>query len=795
MSTVIWNYFTIAVRNLVRNRLYSIISIMGLAIGLAGCLLIVGYVSHERSFENCHHNRDRIYRVDGYYVIGDSRVSMANISAPVGPALKEAFPEVEKMTRFRRMWDADVEIRDNLIVTESKLLVTDPEILQIFTIPLTEGSPETALEAPYSIIISEQIADKYFEGQSPLGHTVKVNDQHECQITGVFESLPANTQLHTNFFLSYSTLKNMEVDLENWDDILNDYTYLLLRENTDPAQLEQKIPALLEQHMGEDAKTFQLQLQPLKRIYLHSHLSYELPPHGNLDYIYIFSCVAVVILVIASINFINLTTARTSHRMKEVGVRKVLGAFRRQLVIQFLGESVLITMVSMVLGIVLFEFALPQLEAFLGRDLAIDIYRNPIILLSILAMIVVVGVLSGSYPALMLAKHRPTVVLRGGTTGKTFKPTLRRILVAFQFTIAIVLVCVTFIIYRQIQYANTKDLGFDKEDVLLLYSDEEIAPEKLQLVKQEILSNTTALSATALKVPPGGGNYVLYAVRPENSMEEEPILLSMFYVDYDFLSTFKIDLLQGRNFSEEYTQSDESTSIIINQAAIDEFNIDNPIGFKFLATTKEFNVVGVVNDFHNVTLRNQIPPLALRIKHDSNTMLAVKLPPNSQSAAISQIEDTWNRLLPECPLEYKFLGEHLREDYQGDQKMGALFTGFSLLAIFVGCLGLFGLAAFMAEKRTKEIGIRKVLGATVSNIVQLLFKEFLVLVAIASAIACPLAYYLGDMWLESFSYKTHLSWTIFVLSGMLVLAVALMTVSYQAFRAAIANPVDALRYE
>ena len=790
------NYIRVACRNLVRNKLYSVISILGLAIGLAGCLLIIGYISHELSFESCHKFKDRIYRVDGYYVVGESHVSMANISPPIGPAMRDALPEIEFLARFRRLWDAKIALSENLIIEESKFLVAESDLLNIFAIPLKEGNPKTALEAPFSVIISEQIKNEYFRNQNPVGKTIKVNDEFDCQITGVFQNLPDNTQLKTNFIASYTTLEKIGEDLTNWMAILNDYTYLLLQENADPAKVEQKIPALLQEHMGEDAGKLDLRLQSLKRIYLHSNLSYELPPNGDLTYIYIFSCIAVIILVIASINFINLATARTSHRMKEVGVRKVLGAFRPHLVRQFLSESLLITIIAMVLGIILFELALPQLEAFLDRDLAINIYNNPAILMSILAMIIVVGLLSGSYPAFILSKFQPNVVLRGGASGMTSKPVMRRILVALQFTIAIILVSTTFLIYKQIQFAGTTDMGFDKENIVILSFDDKLDADTIHLLKKEIIDKTRVSKASAIKVAPGGSNYILSPIRSEHKPDEEPVLLSFFYIDSDFLSTFDIDLLDGRNFSEEIA-ADADNSLILNEVAVKTFELDNPVGARLLMGSKdaEYNVIGVVKDFHNVTLRNDIPPLALRMKLDGVLRIAVKLPKGEETATLAEIKDVYNQVIPSYPLDYTFLDDHLRRDFEGEQKMGTLFTTFSMLAIFVACLGLFGLAAFMAERRTKEIGIRKVLGATVSSILQLLYKEFFLLIIIANCIACPVAYYMGNQWLQSFAYKTPIGWTIFALSGCIVLAIALLTVSYQAIRAAGSNPTNSLRYE
>ena len=789
------NYMKSAIRSLTRQKLYTAINVLGLAIGLAACLLIIGYVNNELSFENCHQNSDRIYRIDGMYSLGNAQVSMASIMPAVGGAVREAYPEVERVVRIRRLWTVPLEFIDDGISEEREGLAAEPELLKIFTLPLKEGNPQTALEAPFSVVISEELARLHFGEQSALGRTIRARDESDLQITGVFERIPANTQLRTDFVISYSTLEKIGMDTQSWTELFQDYTYVLLREGANPTEIEEKIPVLLRQNLEEDkAKNYILQLQPLKRIYLHSNLSYELSPSGDPAYIYLFGCVAFLILLIACVNFINLSTARVSHRLREVGVRKVLGALRSQLVNQFLSESILLTVVAMLFGIALFEMGKPHLEAFIRHQLEIDILGDPVLLSAMFAMIIAVGVLSGSYPAFVLARFQPSFIFRGEILGTRSRSLFRRILVSFQFVIAIALLCVTFAVYRQINYALTADLGFDNQNILLIDAEEEVSADKQDLIKDEILRSGLALSVTVTDCAPGEPRHNIYGLHPQDKLDEEASFLYGMRVDSDYLSTFGIELVEGRNFSGE-SSADAGKSILVNQTAVEEFGMDPPIGFKFHAGDKAYQVVGVVKDFHALPFHEQITPTGLFAATQNRRVIAAKLRPDFTSETIAQIQATWDGIVPEVPFEHSFLDDLMSDNYDNDRRLGMLFSVFSLLTVFVACLGLFGLSAFSAERRTKEIGIRKALGASVGNIVRLLSKEIVILVVIAGAVAFPVAYLVINRWLETFAYRTDITLTIFLLSGLVVLIIALATVSYQSAKAALANPVDSLRYE
>ncbi len=782
-------YLKSAIRSLTRQKLYTILNVLGLTVGLAACLLIVGYVNNELSFENCHRNLDRIYRMECRYGKGNSQFLTTSIMPAVGPAVAQASPEIEHAVRIRNLWTVPIKWMDDGISEEREVLAAEPDLLNIFTLPLKEGNPQTALEAPFSVIISEELAELHFGEQNALGKTIKARDEFDLQITGVFERIPANTQMRTDLVVSYSTLERIGMDTQSWTGIFRDNTYVLLQAGTDPTKVEGKIPSFLQQHLGEEeAKNYSLQLQPLDKIYLHPDLS-----KGPM-YLYIFSFIAFLILLIASINFVNLSTAQVSHRIREVGIRKVLGAFRPQLVKQFLSESVLLTLVAMVFGIALFEMTKPLLEAYIERQLEIDLLGDPGLLLSMLGMIVFVGVLSGSYPAFVLARFQPSFILKGEILGVRSKSLLRRILVVFQFVIAVVLLCVTFSVYKQIDYAMTTDLGFNPENVLLIDAEEGMSSEKQDLIKDEILGSGLVSSVTVTDCAPGESRVQHYSVRPENKLDLEPVFFHGMRVDSDYLSTFGMELVKGRNFSGEFA-ADVTNSILINQAAMEQLEMNEPIGSKLYIRDKAYQVVGVVKNFHSHSFHMQIMPMVLFAATNDRRLIAVKLPPHFTSQTIDEVEKKWNRIVPGVSFKYSFLEDAIGKNYHEDRKLGTLFGIFSLLTVFIACLGLFGLAAFNAGRRTKEIGIRKTLGASVAGILRLLCKEIVVLVAIANAVAWLVAYLVINRWLETFAYRTQITLTIFLLPGLVVLIIALATVSYQAIKAALTNPVESLRYE
>ena len=572
------NYLKVAVRNLIRQKLYVAVNVAGLAIALTVCLLIIGFLHNELTFEHNHLKRDRIYRVDGIFQFREAGVSMANIMPAMGPAMAAEFPEVERAVRFRTLDNVAVEFDRDLAIVESKIFAAEPALFEIFTLPLKYGNPQTALDAPFSVVISKEIAETYFPDMNPVGQTIKMNDQNDYHITGVLEEVPVNTQIFNNFIVSHATLEKLGMDVTSWDQIFQDFTYVLLNAEADPEAVGAKIPAFLERHLDpEKAKMYILKLQPLNDIYMNSNLSYELQPQGNVQLTYVFSCIAVLILIIATINFINLTTARTAHRLKEVGVRKTVGASRSQLMKQFLSESFLMTLISMLLGLVLFELTRPVLEGFVGRRLDIDYLRDPVLLASMIAMVVIVGVIAGSYPAFILSRHRPSLILRGGAARQGAKSFTRRILVAFQFTITIALLCFTFAIYKQIHFSLHCDLGYDKANIVLVDIEEGLTPEKRRLIADEIIKSGAVRSVSLGSTFPGEERHALYSVRPENKPDEDPTLIHGLCVDPEFCNTLGLELLEGRTLTDN--PADLKSRVLINEAAVETYGIEKPLGF------------------------------------------------------------------------------------------------------------------------------------------------------------------------------------------------------------------------
>jgi putative ABC transport system permease protein len=791
------SFLKAALRNLLRQKSQAIINILGLAIGLAGCLLIAGYIINELSFEDIHVNRDRIYRIDGIYATGENQIPTATIMPPLGPYMKEHYPEVENAAVFRWFYNIDMEINHEKFLG-NKIFLAGPEFFEVFTIPLLAGNPAEDLVQPFTAYINEKVAKKYFGDSDPVGQTVRVMDQIDCRIAGVLEDIPGNTQLKSDFVFSYVSLAQMGMDIESWDQFGNDkdYVYLLLAEGADVAGLQEQIPLILGKHMEpETAGRYHLRLTPLKRVYLHSELNWELPPSGNLTYIYVFLVIAVVLLIIACINFINLSTARTARRFKEVGMRKVMGALRRHMVFQFLGESILTVFIAMIVGLVLFELARHELESFIGKEIELNLFTNFKFLGSILIMIVAVGVISGSYSAFYLARYNPLGILQRGRMHGKSKSLFRRALVIIQFTIAIALIFITVVIYKQLDFFNSRDKGFDSENVVILrYEDEEDAFQKLDLLKKEISQNNLCRSATLVYSAPGEDFMWLQYFTPETHADQPPGLFQIIPTDSDYLATFGLELAAGTNFKET-DNSSESFKIIINERTVEEYQIENPIGYRFLSGKNTYEVIGVVRDFNTLPLDKPLMNLILIGSPYSPREIALKLEPENLSGRIAGIRQVWERMLPEQPFEYVFHEELIKNQYEDESKIGKLFSIFSFLAVFIACLGIFGLVSFSAEQRTKEIGIRKVLGSTVMGIIHLLSRELMLLVLLANLIAWPVAWYLANNWLMQFPYRTGLSWYLYALAGLLAFLIALISAGFQAVKAALTNPADSLRHE
>jgi putative ABC transport system permease protein len=656
----------------------------------------------------------------------------------------------------------------------------------------------------YSVVISEEMAIKYFAEEDPVGKIITLGGSDEYTVTGVVEDMPRNSHFTFNMLRSMETLyvKNRQ-EMEMWFNIQY-YTYILLAENSDYIAFEQKLPGFIETYMGAQLEaaggTLDCFLQPLTSIYLHSNLDGEMGPNGDINYVYLFTAIAAFMLLIACVNFINLATARSTVRAREVGMRKALGAGRSRLIGQFLGESVVLSLVSLVLALIIIEVALPVFNSLTERELSLNL-QSPVMLVILIAFAVFVGIIAGSYPALILSAFRPVKVLKEGLSGGPARSRLRGVLVVVQFTISIALIIGTITIYGQIQFMKNKRLGFDKEHVVIIPGMNRQVKQSLDTVKEELKSIPGVQSVAAASFMPGRG-IRLSIVNPEGFPEDQPQTVSILDIDTDFIGTMGLKLAAGRNFSEEMP-TDVTESILINEETARRFGWEEPLGKTIAggiitdsgAVRLERKIIGVVKDYHHASLHRKIEPIMIGKNASEFRGMALRIAPTDISGTMAAIEDTWRQFDPDRPFNSYFLDESFDAKYRAEERLGKITLFFSLLAIFVGCLGLFGMSSYAVQQRTKEIGIRKVLGATVTGIVRMLSMRFLLLVGIANIVAWPIAYYAMQKWLENFAYRIDLSLWHFLLAGLLALFITLLTVSLQSVKAAIANPVTSLRYE
>ncbi len=804
------NYFKTALRNIARQKGYSLINLTGLAIGMACCLLILMFVNDELSYDNYNKNADRIYRISLHLLYGGRDLQAAVVSAPMGKTMTEDYPEVEEAVRFRDRGSCIFKYKENSF-KEEKFLYSDPTLFTVFTIPLLKGDPQTALKDPYTLVISKKTAERYFGTEDPMGKIVKMDNSQDYKITGVFDRIPRNSHFQFELVASLESLAESREPMW-WNNNFN--TYLLLAKQADPGRLAAKFPEIIKKYMAPQLEKLigqsydkimasgnflmEFSLQPLRRIHLHSDLIAELGPNSDIKYVYIFSAIAFFILVIAAINFMNLSTARAAGRAKEVGIRKVVGSPRSHLIRQFLSESLLLSIISMMMALVLVNLVLPFFNSLSGKELSLaDIFSGQSIL-AVLVITLLTGLLSGLYPAFFISAFQPIAVLKGQLKSGVKSGWLRSGLVVFQFTASIILIIGTLVVMNQLNYIQNKKLGYDKDRVIIL-NNAYLLGNQAETFKNEMLNHAQFKSATISSYLPTPSNRSNSAVFPEGQIaNKNSTTLQNWLVDYDYIKTMDMKIVKGRDFSREFSTDD--SAVIINQETARQFGWEEPLG-KHLSRIisdkgdmKSFTVIGVVEDFHYESLRNAIGPLIMYLG-DNNDNIAFRIDSKDIPGTIGLLRDKWNKFLPGEPFEYAFMDDRFNEVYQAEQQLGKIFGVFAGLAIFVGCLGLFGLAAFIAEKRTKEIGIRKVLGASVIGIIRILSREFVILVGIANVIAWPLAYVIMNKWLQAFAYRTSLTLTIFFAAGAAALLIALLTTSYQAIKSAFADPVRSLKYE
>jgi putative ABC transport system permease protein len=814
------NYFKIALRNLKKHKFYTFINIFGLSVGVAVCLIISLFVINELSYDKHFKDADQIYRIRAEIIFGGNHWNMPNAPAPMAEALPAEFPEVEYAVNFRQRGSylvkkVDENIKENGVIWASK------DFFNVFGTPLLEGNQDGVLAEPNTMAISKSIAEKYFPGESALGKSLILDNDENFRITGVYEDIPQNSHFHFDFLLSMEGLE--EAKTTSW--LSNNFlTYLKIREDADPEALNQKLMSLIKKNVepelskvfGEgatldamlaDGGKMEYEVQPLLDIHLKSDLMGEFEPNFNITYIYLFVAIALFILFIACINFMNLSTARSSNRAKEVGIRKVMGSYRSHLIRQFLMESILLSVISFLIAIPIVAVLLPIFNDLAGRELVVPFSQFTFYGILIIGAIGT-GLLAGIYPAFFLSGFKPISILKGKVSMGMRSGMVRSSLVVFQFSISIILIIATIVVFNQLDYIQNKKIGFNKEQIITV-DDVYALDDQAESFKREILTNSMMESGTITGYLPVGGTWrsdtPWWAEGKDPKQTENMVSLQNWEVDYDYVKTMGMEIAEGRDFSMEFPS--DSSAVILNETAAKQFNFEgDPIGQKIysLAGDNETmnldelegrTVVGVVKNFNFESLKENIGSVMIFLSESPQGIASFKFNSTNTDEVVSFIESKWNEMAPGQPFTYSFLDDRFGQMYASETRLGKVFGIFAGFAIVIACLGLFALTAFTAEQRTKEIGIRKVLGSSIGSIVVLLSKEFAKLVVIAFLIASPIAWWAMQKWLEDYQFKQELGWQVFLGAGFFAILIALLTTSYQSIKAATSNPVDSLKSE
>jgi putative ABC transport system permease protein len=810
---MIQNYFKIAIRNLLKNKGFSAINIIGLSIGLASFILITLYVIDELSYDRYNEKADRIYRINSDIRFGGNDLILAVTSDPMGPTLKKDYPNVEEYVRFFENGSVLLK-KDNQFINEQNTVSADSTLFNVFTLPAIAGDTKNALDNPGTVVITASTAKKYFGTVEAVGKIIETEQKKQFKVTAVIKDIPTNSHFHFDFIFSMKDVQyNFGTFLSN-----NFQTYILLKKGVDYKIFEKNFDQVIEKYllpqaqqvmqiksMADFAKAgnkLAYSLIPLTDIHLHSDRTGELGTNGNIQYVYIFSAVALFVLLLACINFMNLSTAKSASRAKEVGIRKVMGSDKKSLVWQFLIESLLVSFFSFLLALIMVWLILPLFNDIASKSLSLQSLLGSKQLLLIILLPVIVGLLAGIYPAFYLSSFRPISVLKGKITTGFKRSGLRNSLVVFQFATSIILMIGTFIIFSQLHYIRTTKLGFRKEQVLIINNTRSLG-NNLPSFKNDILQMPGISGATIseyLPVPSG---------RNDNTFSKEAVMdskngfnMQVWNVDYDYINTLGMEIIKGRKFAKEL--GTDSTGLLINETSAGLLGFADPIGKKLYTfyqldnsnanILKAYTIIGVVKNFHFESLRQNISPLCMRLGR-SNGLTSFKITTKDIQPLIKGIERKWKAILPSMPFSYRFMDDAFDAMYRTEQRVGKVAISFAILAILIACLGLFGLVTYAAEQRTREVGIRKVLGAGVASIVMLLSKELLLLVMISALVAFPIAWYTMHQWLADFAYRIDMSWWIFIVAGVIAAAIALLTISIQAIKAAMANPVKSLRTE
>jgi putative ABC transport system permease protein len=788
------NYFNIALRSLWRHKGFSILNITGLAVGMAAFFLIYQYVRFERSYDDAVTKRDRIYRLVTDIKSSAETLHWSSTSMPMAINLKAEYPEIEDIVRLNR--SGMLLKRGDVKFEEQATVFADSSLFSIFGFPLIQGDPGTALKEPFSVVLSESTAKKYFGDANPIGQTMLFSDSgFNAKVTGVMKDLPENSTIRADLFVSMSTRKRFRDSLDYRWGSFNTTSYLLLKPGADPTSLQLKLKPFIQRHEGDRLKAqgedHILSLERLKAAYWSNRGGFV---NGSTRNVYVFSIIGLFILLIACINFVNLTTARSAERAKEVGIRKVIGAGRLQLTRQFLGESILISFIAFVFATGLCAWILPFFNQLAGKTISTGIFTNGGYILTLLTIAVIIGLLAGIYPALVLSAFQPIASLKGRFSSSRRGLFLRRSLVVFQFTISITLIIGTVVVYSQLNYMRNQDLGFSKDQILVI--DEGNDAHKTTF-RQEIATLPNVQSTAFSGSVPGEGTWSAYSKVENSRGEMQPADIDLTYVDFGYLGQYKMKLLAGRFFDKNIV-TDTMQAMILNEKAIALFGYSTPqqaIGKRFEQWGKKGMIIGVIKNYNFVGLQQEIKPLSICLDFSDCNFLSAKVGTHDLPATIAAMKTKWDALVPDRTFSYFFLDEQFNKQYRSEVKFGRLFINFAVLAIFISCLGLLGLASYSTVQRAKEVGVRRVLEASVTGIVRLLSIDFLQLVLIAFLLAAPAAWFLMHKWLQDFAYKTPLGWWIFLGSGIVAVLIAFSTISYQAIRAAISSPVKNLRSE
>ncbi len=821
------NYLKLAFRNFKKRIGHTLINVTGLAAAISCCILIGIYVQYELSYDSFYENSDRVYRVTQTSITPQKTDAEAVTPPPLGPTLESEFPRlVEKSVRlynslgeeFTFITTADTSTTDLDSYIEPDFYYADSTFFDVLGAQMLRGNPKTALKNPFSVVLTTETANKYFGDEDPMGKMIFLETRRvSYTITGIMEPLPANSHLKVDALASMTTLNKLfptpEKFYEDWF-ATNVWTYVLLNEGIDPGQLSSQFPAFSEKYASSERsknETFEMHLQPVEQIHLHSDLNYEIEPNSSVFYIYLFSTAAVLLLIIACINFMNLATARAAERSREVGMRKALGAGRLQLFLQFMGESFMLTFAAMILAVIFVLMAMPFFNAFIGEQLVFNPLQNIPLFFGLMGLFLIVGIAAGAYPALYLSGFRPREIIQQGTDSGRGGSVLRKSLVVMQFALSVILVIGTVIVFLQLNHMQQKKLGFDKEQVVIMPISQNLIAWEYPAFKKQAEQSAAVRSVTGIGKILGSNNVDSWKIAPVGKGGVQGETNHTLWVTHNFVETFGINVVAGRAFSKEFS-TDAEKGILINQQMVRKLGHENPqdaLGELFYFTTQEgkknpLQVVGVVEDFNYSSVKQQIKPTVITLADNQQFLIgtisyaAAKLAPGSTQQGLAHLEETWSNINYIDPFNYSFQDEELDKIYASETTISSVMALFTILCIIVACLGLFGLASFTASKRTKEIGIRKTLGASIGSIVMLLSKQYVKLVLIANIIAWPAIYFLAQWWLQEFPNRIESGWNfafIFLAVGLASVLICLATVSYQSIKASMVNPVESIRQE